>query len=257
MFCPQCGKPVLDGARFCNKCGASVMRSSGAAASAPSGAGPAPAAGDLSAGGFNASTAPQASSGGMIARIKNIIVSPKTEWPLIAAEPASAGALYLGYVAPLAAIGVVATFMGHSLIGLPFVGRVGVAAGLAHAVISYALSFLGVFLIALIVDLLAPSFGGRRDALAALKVTVYSFTPGWIAAVFNIVPMLGVLGIVGALYGLYLLYLGLPLLMRCPPEKSIGYTVVTVICAILIGLVIAALTTCAVGGLRLAGLSAA
>jgi hypothetical protein len=92
--------------------------------------------------------------------------------------------------------------------------------------------------------------------LAALKVTVYSFTPGWIAAIFNLIPMLGVLGIVGALYGLYLLYLGLPVLMRCPPDKSFGYTVVTVICAIVTWVLIAVLTTCAVGGLGLAGLSA-
>ena len=44
------------------------------------------------------------------------------------------------------------------------------------------LTFVGVFSIALIVDLLARSFGGQRDSLAALKLTAYSFTPGWIAA---------------------------------------------------------------------------
>src|SRR5690349_20607815 len=128
-----------------------------------------------------------------------------------------------------------------------------VAASLVHAVFAYALSFLGVFLIAVIVDLLAPSFEGKRDALAALKVTVYSFTPGWVAAIFSIVPVLGVLAILGALYGLYLLYLGLPVLMRCPHEKSVGYTFVTVLCAIVTWIVIAALSTCAVGGLGLIG----
>jgi len=159
-------------------------------------------------------------------------------------------------VAPLVAIGVIATFIGHSVVGLPLVGRVGVGAELAHAVIAYALSFLGVFLVALIVDLLAPSFGGQRDSLAALKVTVYSFTPGWIAGVFNLIPLLGILAIVGALYGLYLLYLGLPVLMRCPSDKSVGYTVITVICAIVTWVVIAVLTNCAVGGLGFIGIGA-
>jgi hypothetical protein len=258
MFCPQCGKPVLDGAKFCNYCGASL-------AAAPA-AEPAPVAATYASGssttrgpgafGTSGSSPASGSTGGPVSRIRNILLSPKTEWPVIAAEPSSPSSLYLGYVAPLVAIGVVATFIGHSMVGLPLVGRVGVGAALAHAVISYLLSFVGVFLIALIVDLLAPSFGGQRDWLAALKVTVYSFTPGWIAGLFNLIPMLGVLGIIAALYGLYLLYLGLPVLMRCPADKSVGYTVVTVICAVVTWVVIAVMTTCAVGGLGVVGLSA-
>jgi hypothetical protein len=184
-----------------------------------------------------------------VARVKNILFSPSTEWRVITAEPSSPSALYLGYVAPLVAIGVVATFIGQSMVGFPFVGRIGVGVALAHAVIAYALSFLGVYLIALIVDLLAPSFGGQRDSLAALKLTVYSFTPAWVAAIFNLIPVLGVLAVIGALYGLYLLYLGLPVLMRCPADKAVGYTAVAMICAIVTWILIAVLATCAVGGL--------
>jgi Yip1-like protein/zinc ribbon protein len=257
VFCPQCGKPVLDGAKLCNHCGTSL------AAAGPTPAGVASASGSLTrdrptASGSSSSTspAPGSSARGPLSRIRNILLSPKTEWPVIASEPSSPGSLYLGYVAPLVAIGVIATFIGHSIVGLPLVGRVAVGAALAHAVISYVLSFLGVFLIALIVDLLAPSFGGQRNSLAALKVTVYSFTPGWVAGIFNLIPVLGVLGIIGALYGLYLLYLGLPVLMRCPADKSVGYTVVSIICAVVTWVVIAVLTTCAVGGLGLVGLSA-
>jgi hypothetical protein len=199
---------------------------------------------------------PPDAASGLIARVKNILISPSTEWPVIAAESSSASGIYLGYVAPLVAIGVIATFLGHSMIGLPLLGRVGVGAGLAHAISSFALSFLGVLLIAWIVDLLAPTFGGQRDSLAALKVTAYSFTPGWVAGVLNLIPMLGILAIFAALYGLYLLYVGLPVLMRCPRDKSVGYTVVTVLCAIVTGGVIAMLTTCAVAGLGLLGIGA-
>ncbi len=270
MFCPQCGKSIPDGAKFCSYCGAGVPGAAtaptpepaplSAAAIAPR---PEPMPGGQPASGATPSGHPGPNvlstadaAQGLIARVKNILLSPKTEWPVIAAESSSAGAIYMGYVAPLVAIGVIATFIGHSMIGLPLVGRVGMVSGLAHAIISFALSFLGVFLIAWIVDLLAPSFGGQRDSLAALKVTVYSFTPGWVAGVLNLVPMLGLLGIIAALYGLYLLYLGLPVLMRCPADKSVGYTVVTVICAIVMGIVIGTLTTCAVGGLGLMGLGA-
>jgi len=265
MFCAQCGKQVPDGAKFCNFCGATIAGSTqpaaaqadpmSAAAIAPRPE-PAPAGPAAAPGGGSGASATADAAQGLIARVKNILLSPSTEWPVVAAESTSASAIYLGYVAPLVAIGAIATFIGHSVIGIPLLGRLGIAASLAHAVVSFLLSFLGVFLLALIVDLLAPSFGGQRDSLAALKVTVYSFTPGWIAAVLNIIPMLGILGIIAAFYGLYLLYLGLPVLMRCPQEKSIGYTIVTVICAIVMWVVIAMFTTCAVTGLGLAGIGA-
>jgi hypothetical protein len=267
MFCPQCGKQVPDGARFCNFCGATIAgppQSDPMSAAAtvprptPAPAGPAaPPPGPASGGnGGSAGQAGVPATHGLTARIKNILLSPSTEWPVVAAESTSASALYLGYVAPLVAIGVIATLIGHSVIGFPLLGRVGIVTGLAHAVLSFLLSFLGVFLIALIVDLLAPSFGGQRDPLAALKVTVYSFTPGWVAGVLNVMPLLGILGIIAAFYGLYLLYLGLPVLMRCPQDKSIGYTIVTVICAIVMWVAIGFLTTCAVTGLGLAGIGA-
>ena len=197
---------------------------------------------------------------GIFARAKAILLSPATEWPVIAAETTSANAIYLRYVAPLVAVGVIATFLGLTLIGIsagPF-GRVrtGVIAGLFHLILTFGLSFLMVYLIALLVDVLAPHFGGQHDPLAALKVTAYSFTPGWIAAIFNIIPVLGIIGVVAAFYGLYLLYLGLPVLMRCPKEKSIGYTVVLVLCAIVMSLVVSALSSCGVAALGFVGLGA-
>lgn len=268
MFCSQCGKPVPDGTKFCNSCGASIggpatpntARPDPIAAAAPA---PRPVPGPAATG--SAGQGPGPDSGlplskeaaqGLIARIKNILLTPATEWQVIATEPTSASAIYLGYVAPLVAISVLATFIGQSTVGLPVLGRVGIAVSFAHAILSFLLSFLSVFLIALIVDLLAPAFGGQRDSLAALKVTVYSFTPGWVAGLLNVIPMLGILVIIAAFYGLYLLYVGLPVLMRCPREKSVVYTIVTVLCAIVMGIVFTVLTTCALTGLGLTGIGA-
>jgi len=197
---------------------------------------------------------------GIFARVKAIILSPSTEWPVIAAEPSSVHAIYLRYVAPLVAIGVIASFIGQTMVGT-YAGplgmvRVGLAAGLAHAVLFFVLSFLQVFLIAWLVDVLAPTFAGARDSLAALKVTAYSFTPGWVAALLNVIPMLGVLGVVAALYGLYLLYLGLPVLMRCPKDKAVGYTVVLVVCAVVLSVLVTTLSTCAIAGMGMIGVGA-
>lgn len=195
---------------------------------------------------------------GIFARIKGILLSPSTEWPLIAAEPKTAGEIYMGYVLPLVAIGVVATFLGGTLIGVsvPFIGNVktGIVAAVLTAVLQFVFTFLIVWLISWLVDVLAPTFGGQRDSLRALKVTAYSYTPAWVAGVFHLIPMLGILAFIAGLYGLYLLYLGLPVLMRCPQDKSIGYTIVTVLCAIVMAVVIGALSACAIGGLGLLGL---
>jgi hypothetical protein len=76
-----------------------------------------------------------------------------------------------------------------------------------------------------------------------MKVAVYSYTPAWIAGILGIIPALGLIGVVVSLYALYLLYLGLPRLMKNPEEKSIAYTAVVVVCAIVIGIVISVLTS--------------
>jgi hypothetical protein len=184
----------------------------------------------------------------IIERAKNICLTPTTEWPVISAEPATPGGLLTGYAAPLAAIGAIAGFLGGAIIGqtLPFVGhyRVPLAAGLIAAIFTFCMALVGVFVLSLIIDALAPTFGGQKNSIQALKVAVYSYTPAWIAGVLQIVPLLGILAIFAALYGLYLLYLGLPQLMRSPQEKAIPYTVVVVVCAIVLSVVITA-----VGGL--------
>ena len=192
----------------------------------------------------------------MVERIKAICLKPNVEWPVIEAETTSTRDLMIGYVAPLAAIGPIASFVGGVFIGrtIPFIGtyHVPLVSGLTLAVVSYVLSLVGIFVLSLIINGLAPSFGGQKSSAQALKVAVYSYTPAWVAGVLTVVTALGVLAIVAAFYGLYLLYLGLPVLMKSPKEKSAGYTIVIVICAIVLGIVITTVGA-AVGGAGMLG----
>jgi hypothetical protein len=176
----------------------------------------------------------------LVERVKGIIISPKTEWPVIAGEPGDVGYLFRNYVAILAAIPAVCGFIGAVLAGAPII------VALIGAVIKYVLAFVSVYIVAWIVNLLAPSFGSQKSFASALKVTVYSYTASWLAGVFLLIPALSFLAILG-LYGLYLLYLGLPPLMKTPPEKAIWYTVVIVICAIIVALVLGAIITALIG----------
>lgn len=179
----------------------------------------------------------------LMARAKAILLSPKSEWPVIAGEPTTVADLYKGYAIWLAAIPAIFTFLKMSVIGtsVMFAGtiRIGIGAGLTTMVMSYVLALAMLYVLALIVDALAPSFGGQKNSIQAFKVVVYAYTASWVAGIAQIVPGLGILlMIAGGIYSIYLMYLGLPQTMKCPPEKAAGYTAVIVIIAIVVGAVI-------------------
>jgi hypothetical protein len=177
----------------------------------------------------------------LIDRVKNIILTPKTEWPVIDREPGDVPYIFTNYVAILAAIPAICGFIGLSIVGisLPGVGtvRMSVATGLLSAIVGYLLTFAIVYVVALVVDALAPTFSGRKNFESALKVTAYSYTPSWLCGIFLLIPSLRLLTILG-LYGLYLLWLGLPVLMKSPQDKSLPYTAAVVVCALIIQIIL-------------------
>ena len=129
--------------------------------------------------------------------------------------------------------------------------------GLAGAVFAFVFAIVGVFILAFIINALAPTFGAQKDSNKAFKVAVYSYTPAWIAGALQILPALGILGMIAALYGLYLLYLGLPALMKVPQEKAIGYTAVVVVCAIVLSIVVTSIGGLIVAPAALGGMGSA
>jgi len=178
----------------------------------------------------------------LVERVQAILLKPKATWPEIDAEPADAASLYRNYVMILALIPALASFIGLSLIGVGAFGvsfRVPLASGLANMIVGYVLSLVMVFVLALIIDAMAPTFEGTRSQIGALKLSAYASTAAFVGGVFSLLPSLSVLGALAALYGVYLLYTGLPVLMKCPPDKAVAYTAVVVVCAIVGGVVIA------------------
>ncbi|MBO9664328.1 Yip1 family protein [Dokdonella sp.] len=187
----------------------------------------------------------------LIARAKAILTTPKTEWPVIAGESTTVPDLYKNYIAILAAIPAVVGFVKGSLIGYSAFGvnvRVPVGAGLTAAILGYVLSLALVYVMALIIDALAPTFGGQKNQVQALKAVGYSYTASWVANVGLIVPWIGFLiALAGGIYAIYLLYLGLPATMKAPPEKAAGYTVVSILAAIVLGWILSLVVAGVVG----------
>ncbi len=181
----------------------------------------------------------------LVERVKRILLTPKTEWEVIDAEPATAAELYTRYIAPLAAIGPIAQLIGYSAFGVsvPFVGtyRVPIGSAITQAIVMYVLTLAGTYVLALIIDALAPTFNGQRSQIQALKLAAYSLTASWVAGVFALIPGLRILTLLG-LYSLYLLYLGLPVLMKTPRDKALGYTVVVIIAAIILSMITGAIS---------------
>jgi hypothetical protein len=168
------------------------------------------------------------------ARVQGILLRPKEEWEKIKEETYPVPQLFTSYVMILAAVPAVAQFLGNWLIGqrIPFYGtfRYGFGSGLLRAIMFYGMTLASVYIIGLIINALAGSFASRKDQLSAMKLAVFSQTPGWIAGALYIIPPLGLLVPLLSLYGIYLMYLGLGAgIMETPKDKVATYLVVIIV----------------------------
>lgn len=177
----------------------------------------------------------------LIQRAQNIILSPKTEWPVIAEESSNTTELFTNYIAPLAAIPAVATFIGMSVVGfsVPLLGsmKMPIVTGITTMIMQFVAGLIGTYLISLIINALAPQFGAEKSPMQALKLTAYSFTPAWVAGILGILPSLSILVMLASIYSIYVLYLGIPVLMKAPQEKAVGYTAVSIVCSAVVMIV--------------------
>lgn len=180
---------------------------------------------------------PQAQS--IVTRVKGILLKPKEEWAVINAEPATIQGLFVGYAVLLAAIPAVASLIGSLVFGYGWFGvtyRPPLMNALSVAVGTYILSLVGLAVLALVIEFLAPQFGGEKNRIQAFKVATYSGTAAWVAGIFGLLPGISVLTLLG-IYSIYLLYVGLPKLMKTPADKALGYTAVTIVAAIVVAFV--------------------
>lgn len=163
----------------------------------------------------------------LIDRVKNILLTPKTEWPTIAGEAATVQSIFVGYVLILAAIGPVALAIGTGFLGIEF------------AILRYLIGLAITLLLALIVDAIAPAFGGEKNFVQSLKLVAYSFTAAWVAGIFMLLPWIGwIVALLALIYSFYTFYLGAPVLKKCTQEKAVGFVIIVVVCGIVLGYVL-------------------
>jgi hypothetical protein len=182
----------------------------------------------------------------VIQRIQDVLMKPRETWPVIEQENGDIAGIYREYLVYLAAVPAIASFIGLSLVGLGSLGvsmRVPFFAGLAQAIVGFGLTLAVIFVVALIVDAFAPTFGGTKNRLNAFKVVAYGSTASLLGGIVGVLPGLAILGLLASIYSIYLVYTGLPVLMKCRPDKAAGYTAVVVVCGIVALVVLSSIST--------------
>jgi hypothetical protein len=185
----------------------------------------------------------------LLDRAKAILFRPGATWNAIDPEFTKPAALYMGYILPLAAVGPVCGFIGTVIFGarVPFTSgltmRVSLSTAVTQAIGGYVLALVTVFVVAQLINLLAPTFGGQKNDVQALKVVAYSSTASWVGGVFALIPALALVGLLMSLYSLYLLYAGLPVVMKTPDDQAMGYRVVVIVGVIVVFLLTGAILT--------------
>ena len=215
-----------DGSAFCQKCGADLKVA-------------APVTATSSQGNSSSSSSKKASFritsafSGAIELVKNptgfMNANREGDIPL--------KTLMINYVAVLAVVPLVATLIGDTLFyGIHLAGY-----AIAAAVLTYILDIVAVFVVGFVIWKLAPNFGTSTTQARATRIAAYAFTPVFLLAIFDIIPIISAITILGLLYGLYILYLGFPILLNTPKDKVMSYLIVTLIATLVVFFVIGAI----------------
>jgi len=172
-------------------------------------------------------------------RIKGLLLSPHSEWQVIADEPSTLQSIYREYVLILALIPAACGFLRGVYLGwlVPNVHYypIGPIRGMAYAIFSYALSLVAVFIFSAVIDLLAPTYGGRRHPVQALKVAAYSYTGIALRGLASLFVWLGfVVWLAGLAYSIFLLHMGLSHAMKSDPDRNGAYTAVSIVLGLLL-----------------------
>ena len=168
----------------------------------------------------------------LVKRVKNILLNPATEWETIKKEDHMVSDLFTQYALKLAAIPAISGLIGFTF-GRAFYNP-SFGANLKWAISMYVMSIIGVYILAYIIDVLAPTFGSKKHLPTSMKVVVFSYTAAWVGGVFSLVPALAIFGVLASIYSLVLLYKGLQIVKEVPQNKMVGYFVAVIIASLIV-----------------------
>ncbi len=174
----------------------------------------------------------------IIERVKNILLTPKTEWDVVTGETATSQSLLISYVLPLSVVAAA----GSLLKGLLIAGAYGVSFFIVGAVIAFIASVLSYYITVIIVDMLAPSFDSEKNMGKSAQLVAYSGTPSYLGGLLSFIPVIGwLIALAAWAYGVYLMYLGIGPLKKTPEDKKIVYMLVAFLIMIVLYFILVAI----------------
>ncbi|HRO04008.1 MAG TPA: Yip1 family protein [Terricaulis sp.] len=183
----------------------------------------------------------------ILSRAYGLFKDPKAEWEQIRAEKTTIPAILVGYAAPLAAIPPICDILGRYVFGQ----RVGEAMerpafvdAIVNGVVFWLVAVALVGLLGILINAVAAHFDADQDDLAAQKVAAYSLTPAFLSGVFSLWPPLWWLSLFALAAMVYLMYRGLPILMKAPEDRALGYAATVTIAVMVCGIVLLSLASC-------------
>ncbi|HEY4788685.1 MAG TPA: YIP1 family protein [Bacteroidales bacterium] len=154
-------------------------------------------------------------------RARNIIVSPKTEWTVIQSEAQSKEVIIKTYAIPFMLIMTVCSVIGSIIM----VSNMGFA--IVRAIGIFGLTYVGLYISALIINELTTSFNSKKDKDATFRLVIYSSTAYFIImSIVSLLPPLSMLSVFG-LFSVYLFWEGTSILLETPEDNKIGFVVVS------------------------------
>lgn len=155
----------------------------------------------------------------VINRAKEILSAPRAAWEQIKTEPLSGPHILWRYVAPMAIVPAAAFylrfFFGKGRIWVHFFSTA------VYFLLCLALAPVGAHVLAVIGRKLAV----EGESIDFQKLVAFSLTPAFLGGAFLLLPWLSGLTFLIAFYSLYLLNVGIPVLVRCPDEGALTFSV--------------------------------
>jgi len=183
----------------------------------------------------------------ILGRLLAVMKNPRGVWSSIKNDGDSIFDVYRKYLVFLVAVPVVCFFIGMAIVGetdpyqaeksrIPFFG------GLAYAVVHYLLLLANIYILAFLLDFLAPKFGGTTNRLDSFKLVAFSMSPIFIGGLLNLIPDMSMLGVLFGLYGLYIFYLGCDTMIPVPEEQKNKFLIAAIVSMFLVGIIIGAIS---------------
>lgn len=163
----------------------------------------------------------------VLGHVWGLLSDPVREWRAIRDERCTIGKCYCSHVLLLAAIPVIAGFIGTTQVGWR-VGarepvRLTLESGLMIGAATYVTMLVAVFSIGWLIHWMGSTYGSRQPLPQCIALAAYSATPLWLIGIMWLYPVLWfnlLVGLPALAYTVYLLYTGVPIVMEIPEERG-------------------------------------